>query len=725
MKKKINKIICVVTALTLSITFGGGAGTTVLAQQTAVAQGVADPVINSTDENYLVDEQAEARPLGYEIGLPVSEHIQMREQSDMAIQSIGLEPKIIVGQNVESGSCGTGVVWSLNNSVLKISGEGEMDDYVVDAPAPWRSFAQNIKSVVIESGVTKIGEQAFEGCCNMKTIEIPDTVTTLGSAAFYGCSALEKVDIPDAVEELPSGLFVQCTALKEVTARGVVSIQDYAFQDVTFSEFEIGSNTTTISPLAFYNSQIKEFSMKGNNPVYTVKDGVLFTDDEKTLFSFPCAKDVSSYVIPSSVTKVGDMAFITNCCLEEITIPNSVTILGESAFQACDLLRTIEIPDSVTEAGDFTFYSCNSLKSVKFGNGLHTTSYQMFRECGALEDIDFGTGLEVLGAHTFAYCTSLKQIKLPENIKEIESGTFGECFSLQSFQSTALENIPYQCFLNDSALVNLDLNEGMKDISRCAFLGCWSLEEVTLPESVEYVHSFAFETTTNLIPKNSELSAFGKNGLRKLEFLTVDVSRDYENAYAVLKIVNEERTKEGLAPVMMNESLLETAMQRAGEIAVLFSHTRPDGSSCFDLNTLMSGENIAYGDITPEKVMNSWMNSEGHRANILTGGYTTIGIGCAYVNGGYYWVQCFGTGEDQTDCESPQDRQLAQTVQIATEEFNEADTTYGIIFGSPETYLYESKMMVENISARAGETINATYYLRNPGTGICRSIRMN
>ena len=86
---------------------------------------------------------------------------------------------------------------------------------------------------------------------------------------------------------------------------------------------------------------------------------------------------------------------------------------------------------------------------------------------------------------------------------------------------------------------------------------------------------------------------------------------------------------------------------RFGEFYPSFSHTRPNGASCFTALTeagvsyARAGENIAYGQSTPEAVVQSWMNSSGHRANILSSSFTSIGVGCTVVNGTAYWAQLF------------------------------------------------------------------------------------
>ena len=115
----------------------------------------------------------------------------------------------------------------------------------------------------------------------------------------------------------------------------------------------------------------------------------------------------------------------------------------------------------------------------------------------------------------------------------------------------------------------------------------------------------------------------------------------------VLKLVNQERAKAGLPALTTNKTLQAAANKRAQEIVQSFSHTRPNGSSPFTvlkeygISYQSAGENIAYGQKNPEAVMNAWMNSSGHRANILKNGFGKVGIGVYKVNGVLYWTQLF------------------------------------------------------------------------------------
>lgn len=123
----------------------------------------------------------------------------------------------------------------------------------------------------------------------------------------------------------------------------------------------------------------------------------------------------------------------------------------------------------------------------------------------------------------------------------------------------------------------------------------------------------------------------------------------YSDAKRELDMINEYRVQAGVPKLIMNEALQNTAMLRAAELTLSFSHTRPNGTRCFTAfppGNNAEGENIAYhyypsGD-NATIVTNMWMNSSAHRENILSSRYKSVGIGCVYYNGAYWWAQCFG-----------------------------------------------------------------------------------
>lgn len=136
--------------------------------------------------------------------------------------------------------------------------------------------------------------------------------------------------------------------------------------------------------------------------------------------------------------------------------------------------------------------------------------------------------------------------------------------------------------------------------------------------------------------------ADGQKG-RSICALQVKAYYDYDKAFEVLNILNAKRKERGLCGLKMDSQLLNAAMKRCVESAVIFSHSRPDNSEYYSINSdLIYGENIAAGRSTSEGTFEQWWNSLGHRKNMMNFAYRSVGIGCVQVNGIYYWSQEFG-----------------------------------------------------------------------------------
>lgn len=150
----------------------------------------------------------------------------------------------------------------------------------------------------------------------------------------------------------------------------------------------------------------------------------------------------------------------------------------------------------------------------------------------------------------------------------------------------------------------------------------------------------------------------------------IKVNEKYTQAFQVLSIVNKERKKAGLDAVTMDKKMLDAAMFRAAELSLNVSHTRPNGTICFTAFPAGShhmGENLAVGQPDASSVMDAWMNSPGHRANILEKDYSTIGIGCVEVDGYLYWIQCFGTSlKGKATVGSYTDKVKTRTISVST-----------------------------------------------------------
>lgn len=686
---------------------------------TSDSEELADAYTDSNGEataNLSAEGMPEAAQ-GYQVEetAPTSVESLREEVTEAAEKASEEEATVDEYPKTGDGICGENLTWSFSNGTLTIKGTGTMTEYGRNN-RPWEDFVGSITKVVIQNGVTTISPYAFYKCADLQSVTIPQSVQTIGRIAFAECAELGSIVLPSKVTTIPYACFANCRGLQVVTMPGVTTIEDYAFQNIAVSEFQIGKKVTSISKRAFFGMQTEAFTVENGNTIFKSINGVLYTDGCETLYAYPAGSTESSFLIPSGVKKIETLAFARASNLQKIVFSSTVTTLGESAFQQSGL-KSVTIPDTIKEAGDFTFYGSN-VETVTFGKGLKVTSYEMFESCSNLKTINFG-GIQELDARTFAYCSSLKTVTLPTSVKKIGNGTFGECGTLETvtFQGI-LDYIPFQTFLNCYQLQNINITGKVTSFLRASFLGCHKLEAVTLPKTTTYVHPWAFESSVTINCLNPNMKPFGKHGYRQLDMVSVSGKYYYSKAYEVLDLVNQERVKNGLDKLYMNQELLETAMTRAGETAVCFSHTRPDSSICFELNMDMAAENIAAGQTSAAAVMDSWMNSQGHRDNILSKNVSNIGIGCFYHNGTYYWVQCFGTGSDNSNCNKPTDISKKQTIQIADSTFSDASTgaDMNFSFGESKEYSYSMKLDPETTALSKGQTTKVKVLLKNAGS---------
>ena len=221
----------------------------------------------------------------------------------------------------------------------------------------------SLAEVVIPNSVTRIGDSAFEGCSSLAEVIIPDSITGIGDRAFSFCSSLAEVIIPNSVTNIGKGAFQLCSSLAEVVIpNSVTRIGDYAFSSCSsLAEVVIPNSVVCINgnPFHGWNGKLDCLSLS-----FVYEDNILFNKDKSRIISFR-NQELTSYVIPNSVTRIGDYAFSSCSSLAEVVIPNSVTRIGDYAFLHCSSLSSIVIPVSVTIIGSYAFAGCNFSNNVK------------------------------------------------------------------------------------------------------------------------------------------------------------------------------------------------------------------------------------------------------------------------------------------------------------------------------------------------------------------------
>ena len=242
--------------------------------------------------------------------------------------------------------------WTLDNGVLTISGDGAMKNYSYNNYLPWRN---EVKSVIIENGVTIIGRSVFYNCRNLTSVTIPGSVTSINSDAFANCIGLTSISIPDSVTSIGVGAFFGCNGLTSVTIPdSVTSIGSAAFGDCTgLTSITIPDSVTSIGGRAFYGTAW--FNNQQDGLVYAGKAAYEYKGD---------MPENTSIVIKNGTKDISDYAFENCAGLTSITIPNGVTSIGVEAFAFCTDLTSVIIPDSVTSIGANSFYGCTGMISV-------------------------------------------------------------------------------------------------------------------------------------------------------------------------------------------------------------------------------------------------------------------------------------------------------------------------------------------------------------------------
>ena len=372
---------------------------------------------------------------------------------------------------------------------------------------------------------------------------------------------------------------------------------------------------------AFENvANLEEIIVDENNPYLCSIDGVLYNKDKTTLIVYPANKDAKTYNIPDGVTTIQCLAFGFAKNLEEVNIPNTVMTIQDSAF-AQSSIKNLVIPESVEDMGSYVCYKCTNLEALEM-NGSAYIDLKAFMGCEKLKTVNIGGDCTLIRGDAFRDCTSL-------------------------------ENVNFETF-------------NVISIEEEAFLNCPSLPRtIKMSDKIENLSKATFDSDVTLEFLSDDMIESSDEWNKCIE-INVNGTQDYDEAYKVFDLVNEARRENNLNDLKLDKYLMDIAMQRAYEISVYFAHRRAEVYRGFNLSNpnqdaikffedtiyqmgltgrvMIYGENIAEYYNTAENVMKGWMNSDGHRANIL-GDFTTIGIGAVKVDNSYFWVQIFGINE--------------------------------------------------------------------------------
>ena len=316
----------------------------------------------------------------------------------------------------ECGAEGSSVQWKYDDTgTLTISGSGAIADQFDNYDnRPWETYVDQITTIVVNDGITSIGEAAFWRFQKLTTAKLPDSLTTISQQAFYGCTALKTVNFPANLKTIEGWAFLGC-ALESVTLpEGLTTIGYRAFSECkNLTSVTVPASVTTIDEGAFGYSPAKITVAEDNLNYSSDEHGVLFDKDKTTLIYCRPNIEVETYTIPSTVTEICKEAFYGCKNLATITIPDGVQRIGSSAFGDCEALTTITIPAGVTTIEANTFYDCTALTAVTIPAGVATIDMWAFSGCTALTTVTIPTSVTSIAYNAFSNCSALTTVNVP------------------------------------------------------------------------------------------------------------------------------------------------------------------------------------------------------------------------------------------------------------------------------------------------------------------------
>ena len=328
----------------------------------------------------------------------------------------------------------------------------------------------------VKEGTRIICDRAFYGCYSLSEIVIPSSVTSIGDRAFLGCRSLSEIVIPSSVASIGDRAFSSCDSLKYISIpKSVICLNG--------------------NPFAEWNGKLECLS-----PNFIYEDDVLLNKDKSKIISFR-NQSIRSYIIPSSVTSIGDSAFYRCISLSEIVIPSSVTSIGNWAFSSCDSLKYISIPKSVI--------CLNGNPFAKWDGKLKCLSPNFVYEDGILFNKDksriisfrnqniksyvIPSCVTSIGDGAFFRCHSLSEIVIPSSVASIGDSAFKNCFSLSEIViPSSVTSIGDSAFFCCGSLSEIVIPSSVTSIGDSAFFWCFSLSEIVIPSSVTSIGDWAF-----------------------------------------------------------------------------------------------------------------------------------------------------------------------------------------------------------------------------------------
>ena len=458
-------------------------------------------------------------------------------------RAAGSNNGIITTSETSDNKIGENITYTLNDDgTLTISGTGEMynyksDGWTDDVDSPFHCN-EEIKSVIIENGVTNIGDSVFHTCKNLERVEIPESVTAINYRAFANCEKLNSITLPDNLTYIGGWAFEKCGGLTDIIIPdSVVTIDKYAFKEcngLTKMTIPAGVKLQYEEPnfngcifyeckglkeVTLYNDRITPSMFHGCDALETVNiEGEVGIINS---YAFNNCKRLKKINLPESIYKIDTGAFYGCLSLEEIIIPDNVTVIKQWCFRQCSGLKSIFIPQNVASVERDPFGGCNSLETVFYPYKLDLTNASIPNtatrlpykiENGEITITDITLGNEKTEVEICDTLNGIPVVFVKESVRDKVSKTghthkkdsMGECVicgQKSDFEYRKLENGGMQitkCYISDRTEVVIpETIEGEDVISIYDFTNN-TIEKVTIPKTVKEIYGGTFKNMAKL-----------------------------------------------------------------------------------------------------------------------------------------------------------------------------------------------------------------------------------
>lgn len=446
---------------TLTYSYDDGAQTATVTGCTITATESVDIVIPDTDpeKNYKITAINTNAFNGKEIG-SVTFGNNLKTIGEGAFGGSGIKA-VEIPAGVSVGMTAFMRCSNLTKVILN-AGVDMSDGYDAGYQTGVFASCKNLESVEVKDGVTKIPSFAFEYCTKLNEINFPTTLTKIGERAFLE-TAVTAIDVPGGVTEIGDDAFASCGSLKTV---------------------RIGAGEKTIGKECFQEC----YSME----TLEIGEGIKEIPDFCFLDAGEQAEDTMTVAIPSTVAKIGRMAFYKSN-VGSVSILGS-TVMGDEAFKE-SALQSIEMKAVVT-FGTSVFNGCTSLTTVTLADEQTAIPENTFLGCSALKHVTFPDGLTMIGQGAFSG-TALESVEIKAGVT-YGTWAFSGCKGLRNitinFGATMGDALFSGCSL-DGVTLDLTLADGLTAIPADTFYGCKGLKAVTFPDSLRTIGNGAFNDT--------------------------------------------------------------------------------------------------------------------------------------------------------------------------------------------------------------------------------------